>query len=644
MTWKDIADNTPATMADWNTAIESSGLHVKWDEQLREIKDMAVVGLDTLNRDLAKAQASSTSEYKEYQDGTFGVVSRADDRTEEIEILENRIVRKRSVIELCWQEARVRKALRKQGKVFPETPDKYKRTDEVLDVEDDDDLPIPPPVDRNPVGTTYYIDTDNGSDAADGLSTGNAWQFLKKYLEDTVRSVGDIAILRRGMTGIYSASDAVVSQDESGTLLNMITAEADFDNAFSDDVDLSVTATATIAFGSKTITYSSDISGVLAAGDWIYEVNDDQREFSYEVKTVSTVTVTLYLPYKGGNAGSGKATTNMQANPVWGTTSYTTGFLQQASFSKYQGITVRSNDGSFVLTGSSGCIIKDCVTTGGSSSTNDGLRMTGNSGLLLKCRSESVDEALSTAIQVVAKDCLLDANSSGGVVLASVGAGDIIDCTNAVGAYISDDSSGASRLRNCSFTGGTADYNISSATGNTLFKHEDFGQTSLSTKVIDISFEDGVMTSAVYILESDTGTVRSGGNNTSIKVTPTAAMTAAHELGFVQVVELSIYASTSSKTYTMYVKSNATANWTADPTAAELVLEFEAWGDAGATARLITKSSSVADFNGTTDWIALAVTVAPAAAGVGYLRLRYGKTKESGKSNVFFVDPLVVVS
>jgi hypothetical protein len=155
-------------------------------------------------------------------------------------------------------------------------------------------------------------------------------------------------------------------------------------------------------------------------------------------------------------------------------------------------------------------------------------------------------------------------------------------------------------------------------------------------------FSYGSASSPIY--QSETTTVRSGGSNKSIKVTPSTNLGTAWEASRIKLFEIPFYATTASKTYTVYFKTNATTDWTADPTAAELWIELEAWGHATNNFRKITKSTGVIDFNGSTAWQSLTVTVAPAQAGVAYLRCYYAKTKEASKSNVFFVDPIQEVS
>jgi len=69
-------------------------------------------------------------------------------------------------------------------------------------------------VSRKPHHTTYYIDYGGGNDSNTGLSTGQAWKTLAKYTSSTVRTAGDIALLRANVTWTPSA---IVNFDEDGT-------------------------------------------------------------------------------------------------------------------------------------------------------------------------------------------------------------------------------------------------------------------------------------------------------------------------------------------------------------------------------------------------------------------------------------------
>ena len=149
---------------------------------------------------------------------------------------------------------------------------------------------------------------------------------------------------------------------------------------------------------------------------------------------------------------------------------------------------------------------------------------------------------------------------------------------------------------------------------------------------------------SVAIYQSETTTVRSGGGDLSIKVTPGTVIGTDQDFNMLKVFEYPIYASTDSKTYTVYFKTNDTAFWTADPTAVQLYIETEAYFSANVADKAKTVSSGVVDFNGSTAWQSLEVTVAPAQAGVLMLRCWYGKPKEAAKTNVFYVDTKPVIS
>lgn len=75
-------------------------------------------------------------------------------------------------------------------------------------------------VEREPVGTVYYIDFNAGDDSKDGLTTGNAWKTIEKFTALTSRSPGDIAKIRANTTEIPAGH--VVFNDD-GAMDNPIT-------------------------------------------------------------------------------------------------------------------------------------------------------------------------------------------------------------------------------------------------------------------------------------------------------------------------------------------------------------------------------------------------------------------------------------
>ena len=510
-------------------------------------------------------------------------------------------------------------------------------------------------VQRTPVGTVYYIDSVNGLDTNDGLTTGAAWKTLDKFTE-AARSAGDKAILRRGLATDYDdGTDLLFTSD--GTVDNPIIITADNANAFSDDVDLSATATATLAFGSKTITFSADISGVLAAGDWIYVAAEDADEFAYEVDSVSTVTVTLFLPYKGAQAGSGKTMTNMQSPPIWNTAAAVFQWnIDSDYFWKIQGIHIRGADtnGNIEIDSSVGEVFKDCVFEGNTSS-NMGIQVTDDVGTFhaLKCRFfNEVGILMKGGAGMISsasllKDCLFDGNSLGpyGLQAPQGHVYQVEECE--FKGYTTADielpnvlSQGIVRARNCIF-GSATEIGGHDAIEFSLVLSEDHDGTPNDTRQLTgFSVAEGTPS-----IQSETTKVRAGGGTISAKVTPSADLSTNWELSRLLLFEYPIYATTGSKTYTVYFASDAIAEWLANPTAGELWIELEYWGHASNNFRRITKSTGTVDFKTDTDFDqTLTLTIAPSQAGVAYLRCYYAKTKESAKTNVFYVDPRIAIA
>ncbi len=506
-------------------------------------------------------------------------------------------------------------------------------------------------VERDPIGTTYYIDSDNGNDGNAGTSTGAAWATLDQFTENA-RSAGDIAICRRGMTNRYDdGTDLNFTSD--GTMVAPIVLEADYGDAFGDHVDLSVTATATLTFGSKTITFSSDVSGVVVVGDQIYASGDAAKSFAYEVASVSTVTVTLYLPYKGAQAGSGVTMFNMQSTPKWNTAA---GDFQVVLNNDYnwliQGIHFRGTDTNGVCRPNiTSVYFRDCIFEG-NGNLDYGMQfiaLGGNYVFMSKCRIHNVKYGLWVYYgdNVFWKEGLIDCNSvtlSAGIQLRANGIA-VLSEVEIINSVVGDiaffATSGAFvYLRNPLLTGSTEiDSHHTSVFGHAFVEDHD-GTPSDTRQLTVLSQAEGTPIIQSETTEAD----RSGGGNTVIKVAGSDQLGTAWELSRVKLFEIPFYATTSEKTYSVYFKPTATADWTADPTASELWIEAEYWGHASNNFRAILKSTGTIDMNGSTSWAALTVTVTPAQAGVLYLRGYYAKTKESGKANTFFCDPLVDVS
>jgi len=508
-------------------------------------------------------------------------------------------------------------------------------------------------VNRNPIGTTYYVDGDAGNNGSAGTSIGAAWLDIDQFTENA-RVAGDICIVRRATT-IDDGTDLVFTSD--GTKVDPIKIKADNANEFSDDVDLSATATATLTFGSKTITFSADISSVLAAGDVIYASGDDADDFAYEVDSISGASseiATLFLPYKGAQAGSSKTMTNMKANPIWNTAAgnFQWNFDTDRQW-QIQGIHIRGTDanGNVEIDTADGKVFKDCVFEGNGAG-DLGLNQSDDCAWVhvVKCRFFNHVVNLGNqftgggAYHAILRDCLLDGNSvasSRGISKSRWNWIQCIDCefkghTDHDIAPDAADEVSQIFLRNC-ILGATTEIGLNANTGSgasSVFSEDHDGVIGDTAQYH--YFGGGAN---VQVIESDVGTVRSGGGSVSIKVTPSTKMGIKWDLSILKLFEHAFYANTDSKTYTVYFRPNATADWTADPLATELWIELEYWGHASNNFRRIIKSTEVIDMNGSTDWQTLTVTVAPSQSGLAYLRCYYGKTKESGVTNNFFCDP-----
>ena len=503
--------------------------------------------------------------------------------------------------------------------------------------------------------TVTLTDADASMAAGDTYYILHAYKTLHKFGESS-RSVGDRAILRRGMTGRYDDGGDLFFLS-NGTIDDPIIMEADYANNWKDDVDLSATATATLTFGSKTITFASDISGVLAAGDWIYVAAEDAKEFAYEVATVVTTDVTLFLPYKGDQAGSGKTMTNMQSTPIWNIAAGNFQWNFSAdSFWKTQGIHIKGTDlnGNVEVDSSAGQVFKDCIFEGDGVSAY-GIHCPDDKSVVmgLKCRFDNHTNNLGSstvngALTGLFKDCLFDNAES--AINASVWDDIIFEECESKNQTIGDLRTGATGATGAhqSFRFKGRNLILSSATKVDRHEFSPFGEFLIEDfdgTIGDTRQLTGFSTAeGTPILQSETSTVRSGGSNISIKFTPSTKLSTIWEFSRIKIFELPIYATTASKKYEIFFRPTATADWTDDPTNIELWIEIEYWGHASNNFRKILKSIETIDMNGSTNFTALSVTVAPAQAGVAYLKAYYAKTKESSKANTFFCDPIPVIT
>jgi hypothetical protein len=146
--------------------------------------------------------------------------------------------------------------------------------------------------------------------------------------------------------------------------------------------------------------------------------------------------------------------------------------------------------------------------------------------------------------------------------------------------------------------------------------------------------------------ETDTGTTFADGPSWSWKILPDSdtGLGGTDLWAPIQIYEYDVYLAAQEYTVTCDVLSDTTANWTADPTAAEFFLEVACWGHATVVLRREYRSTEVPDFNGSTAEQTLSVTCTPSAAGYAKVRLVYLKPQESGKSNIFHANPKIRIT
>lgn len=632
-------------LEQWDAEIKQQSLHLKFDHQLEQIAQSLTNKVPRVQQDLNELLLFPDAKRKEIYEGLVraGEITAMPDNAQSLPKQTRDRIDAEYQHELDYYQT------------------KWGRLGIILTlVAKEQELRLLGLVKREPKGTTYYIDFDNGHDVDNDGTTatkGNGdgpWATLDKAA--ATLTAGDKAIVRRGMTQTVT-QDLAFTND--GTIVAPITIEADYGDAWSDFVDLSGTGTATLTFGSKTVTFSADVSGVLAAGDWIYVSGDAAKDWAYEVKTVAVAVVTLYLPYKGGQAGAGKTVYNMGDAPIWNTAAGDFEVnLDADNYWKFQGIHFRGTDtnGNVELDSCSFTLFKDCIFEGNGVG-DKGIRPMDDNVLFIvkKSRFFNEDFAILSGANAAAVawlfDCLIDGNNvatSAGFYLSMW---DVLYASNVeLKNHTTGDIDFATTagvvprcyLRNCILASATEVDSHDVAYWAECYGEDWDGTVGDNRQLTHLSTAEGIP-----ILQSDTTDVRAGGGATSIKVTPSADLDTNWEFSRLLLFEYPIYAVKDvAKTYTVYFKSDDDTDWDADPLNTELWIEAEYWGHATNVHRKITKSTGVCNNFDADDtiWDTLTVTVTPLQTGVLYLRGYYCKTKEAGKSNIFFCDTKIGIA
>ena len=489
-----------------------------------------------------------------------------------------------------------------------------------------------------------YIDTQTGLDSNVG-TLGAPYKSLPKAIALTTRTAGDTVAVRNGRTGdLHTIADVALVHGQSGTVLAPITVEADYDDQWGDHIDLAIveSATCTPTLGSNSWPFTADVSGSVSVGDYLYVSGDDQRVYCSKVTAVSGdgLTITTKLPYFGANGGEGKTVINMLSFARFGTPTSSNRQIDISTMDhiKYIGIEVATNASECFKGTGVGVKISHPTLTGGTSNpkgiTNsnvivDGVISATNISTVVESAGKSktyrsyLDNKASTGIginqvansSIYAEDCQL---SSGGTGLASKANGD-------------------AHLKNCDFSGATKDVEITAGTYG-MVSIEDENQVRGVFKAVN-KISASSANPIVYHINSETTTVRTGGNAVAIKLLPSDNVND-DEFARLEPLELELHKLNVERTNKIFLKTNATNNWTANPTASELRIEQEFYDSASNTFRKKVISTGTLNLTGSTDWQALSVNAIPGSSGGGKISVLYGKPKEAGKSNELLIDPL----
>lgn len=512
--------------------------------------------------------------------------------------------------------------------------------------------------------TTYYIAYDCADTSICGNGTASTTPFsgLDEFVE-VARSAGDIAIVKRGTASTTNISDILPTSD--GTLNNPIIITADYDNIFNNFATSSQTYTP--VQGSKTMEASASITGI-AANDWIYvagdcyetynNTNKNPCEYAYEVASVSGTTLTLYLPYKGSQSGSGKDLRVLPDLPVWNST---TGdfqwFINQDHYWHLKGLDLRGTDANCViLSSNSYSSFEDIILqTDGTSSC--GFNTSSPNEYFSKIRffgGVSFISALSNQAQF--KDALIDCNNTSSSYFINdsswfetiyVSATEIINCTGtSIGSSLGNNGGGGAYFNGVSHNNTYT--SLSGASPTKFFFEDNYNVIGLNSQT-DHRISDNTLATTTV---STTTQLRTGGGPKNLYIIPpdgtgnTGISTKNYPRSNLKLFEYPIYTDTSSKTYTMYFRTSATSAFTINPltqtatgsTTPELYIECEYYPGSDAD-RVLKRSNtaSAVSFTSDTNWYGISVTCQPGNAGLLYLRGWYAKPREA-VSNEFYMD------
>lgn len=488
---------------------------------------------------------------------------------------------------------------------------------------------------------TKYVDQVNGNDADAGTKVA-PWLTIQKFIEDVGSwglAAGDTCIVRSNGGSESPGQDMDPAVD--GDLTTPITVQGDDGTEWPADLT-TLTNTYSVTNGSTAVTASATESE-LAADDQ-FKVDSDGRW--YDVASVSGTAVTLKMRYRGPTA-SGEAGTMCEPPPKidFGAGAY--GWKAFRMYWMHERIWITNSSDSYwgaVEVRAASCIWDNCRIEANSGHAPvqmySGATGLGDGVEFLRCYIGAGSSSYGSffwrksGAEVTLDDCYL---ASYGIV----GWTDIADRIHGRLRHV--ELAGANGQINCKTEEAWLDcINVVFGSASPIANYrgskyvriavQDFDGTKRDSRVfthLDTADNDP-------ILRRNTGTVRSGGADSSIEVRPSTYLSTEPDWLRLLALEAYLYLPASSKTITVYFNLPA-ANFTAAPTASELWVELEYLLDATNAGRRVLKSTGTVAADGT--WDPLTVTATPSAAGEAIVRVYYCKTKEGGDSNYFYVDP-----
>lgn len=420
--------------------------------------------------------------------------------------------------------------------------------------------------------TSYYIDYVNGSDSADGLSTGNSWKTITKYTTVTVRSAGDIAYLRANTTWTQGTEAVDITIDENGTnsaYISVIGCDSVTNDPWSD---------------------SSDVKPIIDFEDSAYNMTTSQSHFWYwdRVQFIDTTDTNglIYIQLCRGwyfkdvdFDGSTSAGTNVEGLNINGC---------QVTC---ENCTWANNKGTAILATSSTLMLWNCTVDAGVDGCINGI----------SCNGSIV-------------------NMEGGSIAATYS----FSTSNVLMQY-----GGIVRLRNVDWTYTDTQWYVHTARDGMIFSEDD-----------NATFENQVYGDSTGWIVRDTTTVRSGGADSSAKMTPLpyCGVNMPLVLGEWMPGFAKIWATTSVQ-INISVYARVASAWASQLGASECFATFSYLSNGASAARTrVTSSQQVAN-DGT--WTALTSgNITPARTGWVYIWLNLGRY-EASKDLLVDIKPVV---